>query len=746
MQENENKYALLEGETRPFSYLKDQVDYTIASCVYSRKKKSEDAYKIRNGEMPMEEYQYLKDENGVEMPSDVRHVPVLKSMFDILQGDEALQPIPWRITANDSESIEAMMKERHAAFVGELDRMISGSINKMVKEVNRTNKDLAPIQTMASQTDFVKKQEDYKQYKTYLEIYSQKVMDDEILANDMKFHFNIMFNDLLCHGGEFYQSKVVGENIPPLFRKINPLGLFYTKSHNTDFIKDCSRVVYVEEIPAAEAYAKWGHKFSEKDREHFFSQYAKKESASYSEVKLIASLEGNVESDLTNYALKMLGDSLVKIYNVEWKENTKVESEIDDEIIVGKKKKRVRDKMTRFRLDRYEGVRIGEKIYVDMGKSKYVIRSSRKPWDVPLTFNGACYNDRNGEPFSLVMATKALAQKIDIMHYFLENLVAVSGTKAIPISFPDIPTYLSPDPVERVRKWLGHLKKGAFLVDYSQDGAGKFQHYQTFDLTLSNSISVLEKIIVLLEETASKITGVPRHRLGQMLQKDGKGVTENAIEQSTVVTQPILMVHNTVIKMALSDHLNHCRMAYKEGYPGLFAMGRYGKKIFSKAHKQFTLADFGVHISDSSEVIRAIEEIKGISKELALALKINPSFLFDMAGNKSLTHVRELAKQAFEAGSDSEIQSLTDQLNEANNQLQQYYAELSRLKESNTELKAQELELKAKESEDKSKLEWVKRSDDKDFNDKKLKNDEKRIQLEHLQLAYQPNAREIKNE
>jgi hypothetical protein len=745
MQENrKHKEVLNEGEIRSFDYIKEQIDYTIASCVTSSKKEVQEAYDIRNGQMPLEEYKYLKEGEGIEMPSDVRHIPVLKSMFDVLQGDEALQPIPWRITCNDSESIEKMLKERHAEFMKELDRILSQGVSRLVSEVNRNRKDLSPITSKANHTDFAKKQQDYKHYQTYLEIYSQKVMDNELNANDMKFRFNVMFNDLITSGMEFYQSKVVNIDLPPLFRELNPKGLFYVKGSNTHFIKDCSRAVYVEEIPAVEAYARWGHLFTAEDRKEFFQTYAK--GVSENDIKLIHSEDGNVEGPFTSNSIKLLSESMVKIYSVEWKENTKIESSIDEEIVVNSKKKRVKDKMTKYRLDRYEGIRIGEKIYVEYGKSKYVIRSSRKPWDVPLTFNGMCYNDRNGKPFSIVMATKQLAMKIDIMHYFLENLVAVSGTKVIPVSFPDIPTWLDEtNPVNRVKKWLSHVKNGAMLVDYSQDGAGKFNNYSTYDMSISTSVGIIEKIIILLEETASKITGVPRHRLGQMLQKDGKGVTENAIEQSTVVTQPMLLLHNTVMKMALSDHLNHCRMAYKKGYPGLYGMGSYGKAIYSKAHEDFTLADFDVHISDSSEVIKAIEEVKELSKELAIAKNVDASFLFDLIGNKSLTHVKELAKQAFESGKESELENLSNQLNEANNQLQQYYAELERLKQTDAEMKSKEIQLKETELQDRSKLEWAKRNDDKVFKSEDLANDKKRIQLEHLQLAYEPSAREIKD-
>ena len=740
-----HKPVISEDETRSFEYLKEQVDYTIASCVGSSKAKLDKAYKIRNGEMPMENYQYLKDAEGVELPSKVRHIPVLKSMFDALQGDEAVQPIPFRITCRDNESVEKMMAERHQAFMKEVHQMISSSINELVQRVNYSDNTKIPITgNFVTNADFHKKQENFKAYKTYLEIYSQTVMESEMDYLNMKFLFNIMFNDLIVGGQEYYQSKVVGIGVAPMFRVINPKHLYYTKTHNTHFIKDCPRAVYIEELPAQEVYMRWGHKFSDKDRKEFFSNYGIK-SADH-EVKLVASKFGNVEGPVTPYSVRNLTSDLVKVYWVEWKENTKIESEIDDEIIVNGKKRKLKDSMTKYKLDRYEGVRIGEKIYVDMGKSKYVIRSSRNPCDVPLTFNGACYNDRNGEPFSLVLATEELAMKIDIMHYFLENLVAVSGTKVMPVHVPDIPVWLDEtDPVNRVRKFLGYVKQGIALVDYSQDGAGKFQNYTSWDMSISQAVGTIKDIIIFLEETASKITGVSRQRMAQVVAKDGKGVTENAIEQSTIVTQPMLQLHNTVVKMALTDHLNHCRMAYQDGYPGLFTLGKKGREIFTNAHEQFKLADFDVHVSDSSDEIKSIEEIKLMSRELALAMQIDPTFLFDMVGSKSLTHIKELAKSAFQSGKDEQVQELVQQLNDANNQLQQFQAELDRLTRQDREIKQQELQVKAQQVQSKAQYEAERNRIDEDFKNKRIDLDEKRVKLEHLQLAYSTNAKEIMN-
>ena len=80
------------------------------------------------------------------------------------------------------------------------------------------------------------------------------------------------------------------------------------------------------------------------------------------------------------------------VYEVEWLSNTEVEED-------GKRF---------FRTDRYEAVRIGTNIYIELGKSEHIVRSIEHPNRCTLSINGMAYSDRNGRPFSLVIATMPL--------------------------------------------------------------------------------------------------------------------------------------------------------------------------------------------------------------------------------------------------------------------------------------------------------------------------------------------------
>ena len=57
---------------------------------------------------------------------------------------------------------------------------------------------------------------------------------------------------------------------------------------------------------------------------------------------------------------------------------------------------------------RYEGIKIGEDIFICRGKAEHVVRSQSNPDYCTLTVNGMFFSDKNGQPFSLMLNTMAL--------------------------------------------------------------------------------------------------------------------------------------------------------------------------------------------------------------------------------------------------------------------------------------------------------------------------------------------------
>lgn len=74
------------------------------------------------------------------------------------------------------------------------------------------------------------------------------------------------------------------------------------------------------------------------------------------------------------------------------------------------------------------------------------------PNNCTLSVNGMFYSDRNGNPFSIMLATADLQDKYDIISFYKDNLLAESGTKGDWVDIPYLPTVLGTTLAERLMK------------------------------------------------------------------------------------------------------------------------------------------------------------------------------------------------------------------------------------------------------------------------------------------------------
>lgn len=694
------RLIMTEDEREDVRYLKAEIDFTIGACITSSKEELIRAYDLRNGHRSEEKFEYIWKAYGIEFPGQMRHVPVLRSMFDVLVGQEWSTPIGFFVSGRGKDTLMAIQEERKNAILRDIRVMLAGEIERALQQLQDARIDpQAAVQqgnpyAERTQTEINKLEKKYRKgFKSLLEIGATDMLHFLIHRLGLKLNFNTMFEDLITAGQEYYQVKVLRVGEKPLFRVLNPLNLFYQKGTDTKFIKDCMRAVYVEELTPEEVINQFGHLMETAHLKEFTETYRGYLGGGHwiSSGKELEILQAGEASKRRKESMHM---PLVKVYHTEWKANNTIEYEEDELAYDSKYARKVikRSRKRKFRLDRYEGIRIGDRYHVAMGKSKHIFRPDDDPSYCGLTFNGVCYNDRNGEPYSLVLKTEDISDKIDVLHYHWENLVAMSGTKAVAVNFADIPAWMGPDPITRAMKWLGYVKQGMALVDYTQEGqgVGKFNNQGDYDLTLSNSISVIIEMLRFLEDAASKITGVSRQRMGQLTQNDLKSTAEMAENNSSLVTHALYSLHNEVIRAALSDLLEASRICYSEGITGSYVLGKAEQKIFRLEAGQLGLMNMDIHLTDDQDERRMLDQYKGITSEMIANGLVDPIEVIDVFSAKSMA---DLKNRLEETQADKQ-QNNTSQLQQ---QLEEYQKELQKLQQNIDGFKQAELQMKQQE-------------------------------------------------
>lgn len=726
------------------SYLKTELDNTIMSCDSDDKKDIEKAYVIRNGKRPRSKFEYLAKAYGIQYPAKIRHIPVLKSMFDAILAIDQSSPLDYKVTCKDVESINNNQEELKNSLVKKFVGLAKERLDEAAEffEGNKRGEMPAPPEKM---DDSALKRiilDLHTSFRSSVEISSQDLLETMIQRLELEVLISIMMEDLIASGSEYYQCKALEKGKKPLVRVVNPLNVYYRKDINKKFLKDHNRVLIKETVNLQDLLMNYGHLIKPKDIKRLLescditldsgNKFWSMRDMSYTGLK----------KNLDQLSYEQLYDTEMTLYYGEWIANTEIEYE--DSFLEGMEMKS--EKKRKYRKDRYEGFRINEDIYFGLKKSDFIYRPSDDPGNCFLTINGASYNDRNGEPYSLVLSTEDIADKIDILHYIWESMVAMSGTKAAMINYKAIPAWLSTDPKDRVQKWLGMGKMGALLVDPSQPGAKDFNNYGSIDMSIDQGIGVITEMIRYLEEVASKITGVSAQMLGAIAPDALKGTTQMALNQSSMVLMPFFFTHQSVIKHMLTDILNASRLVYSEGFTGSYMLGDLQQRVFSIDSDKFWLADFDVWLSNSGDEMKSIEELKALSIELVKANQIDAVAAVDMNTIKSLTKIKEGLKKSIKLKEENEVDKLNQQLVQIQGEMQKVMAELEKVDQAKMQMDQRSMALDQKRLEVDHLLKNRELDIKEEIENKKIDLEKKRVELESLELTYSDKAREIKNQ
>jgi len=406
-----------------------------------------------------------------------------------------------------------------------------------------------------------------------------------------------------------------------------------------------------------------------------------------------------------------------------------------------------------WRKDRYQSIRIEDRIYLEMGKSEFVRRTKKDPKNCELTFNGIRYSDRNGEPYSLVWKCKDLQDMHDIVYFHRDALIANSGVNGSRINVSALPDFLGTTMMERLLRFLAYRKQGTELYDFSKDGAQGVAAQGLGDFSGSidgNAIGALNAVLAQLDEEVTKITGVTPQMLGQIEQREAVSNVKQGMIQSNLTTKNLFEHNDLVMKHILNDLLVMTQKVFEDS-PVPF-VGSYPERstqaIFKILPKDFTMTDYNIHVTSTSDEFTKVAMIRSSISDLIQANALKPHVLIQIMITDSLQDMYDILEEEFEIAE------------EENRKLQEAEKAVKDLQQQNKELQGQVKkydEVKASLEQAKMQLEKWKAQKDyeiddrqtrntKEFNEGKLELQKQTVDLEAKQLEMGTGReREVKN-
>lgn len=705
------------------------INKAITELVYP-KYKLQKAYNYYNGVRDAEQFRALEENFGLGNPTSIEFIPLIRKHIDALIGEYLETPILPKVTCKDTGTLTNIARDKHLKIVKEvfnyLKAHLNNSILAFVDGKNITDKAVeSQLKKIISDID--------KNYISEYEIAAQNVLEYIMQSRntDLTEKLKTLFKDLLITGYAYYRVKPSPEGNNIDIEVLNPLNVFIDKNPESIYIKNSYRAVVRKWLSKTQILNKYGEIMDKDtikeledlyegiyDNSTYYVRTFTNQATGYPATDGIDAGQEIVpgfpadEYRVTNY-------KLIPVYEVEWTETRKEDG--------------------KFVMDRYEGVRIGESIFIHSDISQNVVRTKDNPSFCTLSTSGIYYSTRSAEAYSLVLACANLQDKYDVLHFYRDSLIANSGTSGDWLDLSMLPTVLGADVPERLQKWLGYKKGGVALIDTSQEGRA-FNNNTSFagfdDTIKAPTIQAIELAIERTENTCSSITGVFRERLNGIEQHDAVSNVKVGIKNSFTVTKQYYQQMDLLTNELLIDCLNTAKIVYKKGITGALILGDKGVKVFTALPEYFTVTDFDIHIAPSTNVIQDMELIKQLIPEFIKAGNVDPSIIVEAITSRSLTELKtnvseSLKKQREEnnitAQLQQQVEQLTQELQQAQNQLQQAQSKIESLNEAKLQLEKAKLESE-------SGVNWYKAKADKKYKEGTIENDSKRVELEVAQM------------
>lgn len=381
----------------------EKIDSCINELVYE-KVQIKKAYNYYHCIRDAEQFRHIEENYGLGTPTTMGFTPLVKKHIDVLVGEYLGLDPEVSISCKDDETISNIMRDKKL----EIDKQLFSFLKKYLKNsiINII------LGTQQPQNDpFIEKEMQKikdnidKSFTSEYELTAQNVVEYFKNSRDLDFKnkLSIILTDLLVSGLTYFRVEPSGAKDNVVLEALNPIDTFVERNRNEFYLNKSPRAVVRKWLTKDQILAKYGEELNAEAKEKI-DNYFTDQTINSNTIFVRTPADLHVSGTKTATANGILGGLEVAaipnwdFYGVNNYINSRVIPVFECEWLVYEDGK----------MNRHEGVRIGEEVYITRGISENIIRSRSNPKECTLSVNGLFFSDRNGNPFSLVLNTMDL--------------------------------------------------------------------------------------------------------------------------------------------------------------------------------------------------------------------------------------------------------------------------------------------------------------------------------------------------
>jgi hypothetical protein len=565
----------------------------LATTNYNdRKRRLKRLYDYYNGLIDMEDYDYVLRPYGktrTNFPSKIRNYPLIKPTIDILLGEKEKRPFNYTVSVINSYAVDRKEKAKNDLILQTIQQSVVNAMNQVVETGEESN----PVPDSKDLQDMFE-----RSYVDNMAIAGQKgltyIMQEQDVQEKMEKGF---FHWLVA--GEVYSERVVRNNEVE-YNLINPLDIDYDLDPDLDYVEDSDWALITQYMGPAAIIRAWG-RLLDKDQTN-----AVMTETSYDTNLLF--FEDRREDHLQS--------RLIKVRKIYWQSMKRIgfltymdpmtgaseTMEVPDGFTIPEEMKELGAKIEwEWHNQPWQAIRIHDDIDIDVRPVEEYPGSPDNPSKIKLPVNGRRYSNINSSNISLVMLGVPFQINYNIYKYRLETSIARSKDIIAQLDINLIPKKWDMD------KFMYYVEgTGIAWVDYDKEGVKLSPQHQT---VMDLSVKTIGLYIELLNQITMEwemVSGVNKQRRGEVGQYQGKSMGQQAIVQSSYITEDLFKKYAYFEKRDLQAILDISKYAWINGKKGTILLPDGTVDYFTINPDEWRMADLGVFVTDATKEVEKL--------------------------------------------------------------------------------------------------------------------------------------------
>ena len=641
-------------------------------------------YDLVNGKLHMEDMEAVINPENLKVgyiPDRIQHYPVLNSKLNVLRGEEAKRVFDFRVVVTNPNSVSEIEESKKQALLADLQQLIADS--SMSEE--QFNQELDKLN-------------DYYTYhwQDFREIRANALLNHYWKEYNLPFLFNQGFMDGLTVGEEIYRCDIVGGE--PVIERVNPLKIRVFKSGYSNRIEDADIIIIEDYWSPGRVIDTFYDVLSPKDMEYIEKLPDHIGQAYTDSMDNIDERMGFVNNNMVGDEivtdgfyfdpLNLFSDAVVnsllpydlagnlRVLQVYWKSRRKIKKVKSYDPETGEETfnfynedyicdvAKGEEEQTFWVNDAWEGVKIGDSIYVNMRPRVVQYNRLSNPSRCHFGIVGSIYNLNESRPFSMVDMMKQYNYLYDAIHDRLNKMIARNWGKIIQLDLAKVPKGWEID------KWLYYAKvNGIAVSDSFKEGnigaatgklAGALNNAQSgvIDADWGNNIQQYINLLSFIKMEMSEVVGISPQREGQISNRETVGGVERATLQSSHITEWVFTIHEDVKRRALECFLETAKAALKgRSKKFQYILSDGSMQVMNIDGDEFAENDYGLAVDSSDGMQKLQQQIETLAQAALQNQTLSFSTIMKLYSSASLAEkqrmietdearMREMAQQA----------------------------------------------------------------------------------------------------